>query len=160
VGHTDRERVIEALKDAFVQGLLTKGELDARAGEALAARTYADLAVLTADIPPGLPAARSARPPAPARRHPLARTAAGSGACLTIAAAAVWGAFILDPGPFAHSGPPGFPSPSLMFLIALYAVLAALGFLIVGIASSSKQRRSRGQLPPRPWPSARALDGG
>ena len=50
-GHADREQVIEALKDAFVQGRLTRDELDARAGRALSARTCADLAALTADIP-------------------------------------------------------------------------------------------------------------
>ena len=48
--HTDRERVVETLKAAFVQGRLTKEELDARTGQALAARTYADLAALTADL--------------------------------------------------------------------------------------------------------------
>jgi hypothetical protein len=46
-GHADRERVIEALKVAFVQGRLTRGELDTRAGEALSARTRGELAALT-----------------------------------------------------------------------------------------------------------------
>ena len=49
----DREHVIDLLKAAFVHGRLAKDELDARAGQALAARTYAELAALTADIPPG-----------------------------------------------------------------------------------------------------------
>src|SRR5512140_2699634 len=77
--HADREQVIGVLKAAFVQGRLSKDELDARVGQALAARTYADLAALTADIPPHPPAARPARPPAPVRRRPLARAAAKSG---------------------------------------------------------------------------------
>ena len=50
-GHADREQVIGTLKDAFVHGRLTRDELDARAGQAPAARTYADLAALTADLP-------------------------------------------------------------------------------------------------------------
>ena len=50
--HADREQVIEALKDAFVHGRLTKDELDARAGRTLAARTCAELDAVTADIPP------------------------------------------------------------------------------------------------------------
>ncbi|MGA8529150.1 MAG: DUF1707 domain-containing protein, partial [Acidobacteriaceae bacterium] len=50
-GHADREQVVEALKAAFVQGRLTKAELDTRAGQALSARTCAELAALTADIP-------------------------------------------------------------------------------------------------------------
>jgi hypothetical protein len=75
----DREQVIEAVKDAFAEGRLTRDELDARVGLALTARTYADLAALTADIPPtssSPPAAGSVRPPAPGRRRPLARAAA------------------------------------------------------------------------------------
>jgi hypothetical protein len=39
--HGDREQVIAVLKDAFVQGRLTKDELDARVGRAFAARTGA-----------------------------------------------------------------------------------------------------------------------
>ena len=50
-GHADREQAIEALKTAFVDGPLTTSELVARTGLALGARTYADLAALTADIP-------------------------------------------------------------------------------------------------------------
>ena len=54
--HADREHVIDLLKAAFVQGRLTKDELDTRAGQALTARTYAQLAALTDDIPAGPPA--------------------------------------------------------------------------------------------------------
>src|ERR1700722_1306997 len=49
----DREQVIDTLKTAFVQGLLTKDELDARVGQALASRTYAELAAVTTGRPPG-----------------------------------------------------------------------------------------------------------
>ena len=51
--HVDREQVISALKTAFVQGRLVKDEFDARVGQALASRTRAELAVITADIPAG-----------------------------------------------------------------------------------------------------------
>lgn len=47
----DRERAVEALKAAFVQERLTRGELDLRAGQAYCSRTYAELAAATADIP-------------------------------------------------------------------------------------------------------------
>lgn len=50
----DREHVINALKAAFVQGRLTRDELDLRVGQALTARSFAGLATLTADIPAGL----------------------------------------------------------------------------------------------------------
>lgn len=59
----DREHVIDALKDAFVQGRLTRRELARRAGQALESQTYADLARATAGIPPGRAAA------APRRQH-------------------------------------------------------------------------------------------
>jgi hypothetical protein len=52
--HADREQVIGTLKAAFVQGRLAKDEFDLRVGHALASRTYAELAVVTADLPPGL----------------------------------------------------------------------------------------------------------
>jgi Domain of unknown function (DUF1707) len=64
--HTDREQVIGTLKAAFVQGMLAKDEFDAGVGQTLAARTYADLAALTADLPAG-PAAAKPPQPAPAQ---------------------------------------------------------------------------------------------
>ena len=54
----DREQAIDTLKAAFVHGRLTNGELGLRVGQALVSRTYADLAVLTADIPAGAAAAQ------------------------------------------------------------------------------------------------------
>ena len=51
--HVDREQAISALKAAFVHGRLTGDEFDARVGQALAARTHAELAAITADIPVG-----------------------------------------------------------------------------------------------------------
>ena len=158
-GHADREQVIEALKAAFVHGRLTKAEFDTRVGQALSARTCADLAALTADIPaaPSGPLAASpARPPAPARRRPLARAAAGSGGCLFIAAAAMKIHAHLDPGatPTPHDS-----WAKYFFLIALAAVLTALVILVHGVGTFVENRRSRGQLPPRPGPGGHALDG-
>ena len=152
-GHADREQVIDTLKTAFVHGRLTKDEFDARAGQALSARTRAELAALTADIPPAPSAAGSARPPAPARRRPLARAAVRSGICLAFAAAAVWAAFILDPGPRAGaSGSSWGPGVGWCFVLAIYAVIAAVCIMGVGVAKSKEQRRSRRQPPPRPGP--------
>jgi len=89
--HADREQVIGTLKAAFVQGRLGKDELNARVGQALAARTYADLATLTADLPAGLAAAEPPSRPARARAPLPVRTAAWLmclGAVLTLADAA------------------------------------------------------------------------
>ena len=44
----DREQVIEVLKAAFVQGQLSKDDFEPRIGQAFAARTYAELADVTA----------------------------------------------------------------------------------------------------------------
>jgi len=144
-GYADREQVIETLKDAFVHGRLTRDELDARAGRALAARTYADLAALTTDILPAPVAAGPARPPTPARGRPLARAAAGSGICLSIAVTAMWAHRLLDPGSTGHP----YQSWAVLFaLLATVAVLTAPCLLVYGVVTSVEQRRSRRQLPP------------
>ena len=143
-GHADREQAIETLKNAFVHGRLTKDELDARTGQALAARTYADLAALTADIPH---AARPTSPPAPARRWPMARAAAKSGGCLAFAFALVlFAANVLDPNGL---GNPYAPWSTLCVVAALIALVGAGGYLTDGVATSVEQRHARRQLPSR-----------
>ena len=64
--HADRDQMIDALKAAFVAGRLTKDEFDARIGQTLASRTYAELATVTV----GIPAAPAQAPAAlePSRR--------------------------------------------------------------------------------------------
>src|SRR5690242_2800726 len=52
--HADREQAIDTLKAAYVQGRLTKGELDERLSRALVPLTHAELAALTDDLPDGL----------------------------------------------------------------------------------------------------------
>jgi Domain of unknown function (DUF1707) len=152
-GHVDREQVIEALKNAFVHGRLTKDELDTRAGQALAARTYADLAALTADIPlaPALAAPQfppaPARPPVPACRRPLARATAQSGGCVIIAFAAMQVHRLADPGNTPGTLPGSLALPS--FLVAVTAVFAALFMVIYGVGTAVEQRRSPRQPPPR-----------
>jgi len=56
--HADRERVVDTLKAAFVQGRLTKDDFDARVARTLTSRTYADLATVTAGIPAAPPRAQ------------------------------------------------------------------------------------------------------
>jgi DUF1707 SHOCT-like domain len=65
----DREQVVDTVKAAFVQGRLTKDELDLRAGQALTARTYAELVAATAAIP-AIPAGPAAAKPAGETRPP------------------------------------------------------------------------------------------
>lgn len=49
----DRERALDLLKAGFAEGRLTQDEHAQRAGGVHAARTYADLTALTADLPGG-----------------------------------------------------------------------------------------------------------
>ena len=91
--HADRERVIDTVKAAFARGQLTAGELDARVGQALTARTYAELTAVTLSIPAGTDLAR---PPKPALAQPRPRPRnrlVNRGVCVitaTTLAAGVW----------------------------------------------------------------------
>ena len=140
--HADREQVIDRLKVAFVQGRLGKDEFDVRVGHVLASRTYADLAVLTADIltePTGAqplePARQSDSVPAP---RTIARvTAAGAGASMVVI-----GAELMKSG--------GNPAVGVV-VVGLTGLLAAA--LIAGLLlllsyvfkkSSSRQPAQRG----------------
>jgi hypothetical protein len=62
----DLDRSIGVLKASFVEGRLTKEELDERVGQAFVARFFAELMVITADLPVGtfgrLPAHSAAQP--------------------------------------------------------------------------------------------------
>jgi Domain of unknown function (DUF1707) len=121
------------LKAAFVAGRLTKDELGARVGQALASRTYADLAAVTADLPAGVAAAQPARPAVP-ERGTWRRSAVGWVACVVIPLA-----LLLSQG----FGP--------AFIIGFFAAMLAAGCLI---AAASERKRSRDQLPQGPAPGA------
>jgi len=107
--HADRERVIAALKAAFIQGRLTKDEFDSRVGRALGSRTYAELAALTADIPAGLTglvASNAPRADSRPRHRRRARGIAGSLAAIAVLVATISvaslshrPAFVAAPGP-------------------------------------------------------------
>jgi hypothetical protein len=140
----DREQAITVLKAAYAQGRLTKDELEARAGQAFASRTYAELAALTADLPAASPAAASPaatgsdaawpRPSTPART--MAKAARRSGICLLVAVALVEGAYLAG--------------NYLLIVAAFFALIAASGFFGYGILDAWHERRSQAQLPPGP----------
>ena len=134
----DREQVIELLKVAFVQGRLTQDELDTRVGQALASRTYADLADLTGDIPAGPAGAEPAAEPAGTPARTLAKAARRSGICLLIAFALV--------GVVALIGDEALIP--LAFFPGIAAIIAASGFLGYGMVDAWQERRARGPLPP------------
>jgi DUF1707 SHOCT-like domain len=130
--HADREHVLDVLKTAFVQGLLTKDEFDMRVGQTFASRTYADLAALIADIPAGLIGAQPLRKPArPQTPHPENKVV-NSCACATLAVIALGAA--LFTGNFG------------LFFVVVAAILGVL--LVAGgrmACSSHKKRSSRQQ---------------
>jgi Domain of unknown function (DUF1707) len=72
---TDRDRAAELLRQAAAEGRITFDELDERISQAYAAKTFADLAALTSDLPgpgvsaPALAAARYQPPAVPAGTH-------------------------------------------------------------------------------------------
>jgi hypothetical protein len=140
--HADREQVISALKAAFVQGRLAKDEFDARVGQALAARTHAELAVVTADIPAGPDGILPVRAPA----QPTLDVT--SGVCVTVAAsllaAVLWAAAVV-----AGSA------------AALAAAVTVSGVVILTLFVTGDQmrearhrKRSAGPLPPGAVPGS------
>jgi hypothetical protein len=128
--HADREQVVTVLKSAYVQGRLTKDELDARAGQAFAARTYAELAALTADLPIGGPTVPG---PARASAGTLGRAARRSGVFLLITVALVAGAVVTG--------------SQALVLFAFLAFMAASGFIGYGVVDCWQERHSRAQQP-------------
>ena len=100
--HDDREQMIDTLKVAFVQGRLTKDEFDARIGQTLSSRTYAELAAVTADLPAGLaPAGLAAAQPPQQRPGNVVRWGASGFITPAILAAAYAFASLRVAGAFA-----------------------------------------------------------
>jgi hypothetical protein len=132
--HADREQVIGSLKAAFVQGMLAKDEFDQRVGQAFAARTCAELAVLTADLPVGPIAAQSPKPVRTQGEQPVLRP----GPALAVATAlyaGVWAFTFLPSWPTDAEGDPPAPIIMLFFsttLIYLFVSVIAVGFMIAG----------------------------
>jgi hypothetical protein len=138
----DREQVIDTLKVAFAHGRLTKQELDLRAGQAFASRTYADLAAVTAGLP-----ARSAE----ARPLPKLATAEDRAAeSLAIKRGLGWGGVIVS----ALIAATILTNNEAVADIAVLLVGAYLMFLLIAVGDTVnswfEKRRARKQLPPAP----------
>lgn len=118
----DRERVIGLLKAAFVEGRLAQDEFDTRVGQALASRTYAELAAVTADIPAELIGALPYRPAARARGRIPMNTAITGGACVAVVANVGMLAAILIGSPVAVA---------LVAVFTVIGVILAIGAMIV-----------------------------
>lgn len=145
--HADREHVIDTLKAAFVQGRLTKDEFDARVGQTLASRTYADLAALTADIPTGLARAQPPRKPAPAQTRRPGNTPVKAGVRAIIAAIMMLAAPFATDGEHHH-----LAAVTLVFGAVLVFVASFITW--AWVLSTQPEKRSRRQLPGPPAPRA------
>jgi hypothetical protein len=129
---TDREQVIDVIKAAFVDGRVTKDELDARVSHTLMSRTYAELAVVTADLPARLvritpPRSVPARDLAPAGGNvtPGDRVVVGTA---TLAVLALLGALFS-----------GNPAAGMLMLVAVGSAVGTL-YLIASLSLSPATR--------------------
>ena len=144
VSNADREQVIDVLKAAFVRGRLAKDEFDLRIGQALASRTYADLAALTADVPAGPTRTRPERAresdSVPAPKTVARVTAAGAGATMVLIGAEL----------IVNGGNPvvGLLVAGLTGSLVAVLIAALLTFLSRVLEKSPGKRPSQG-TPPR-----------
>ena len=146
----DREQSVEVLKTAFVQGRLTKDELDARVGQALASRTRAELAAVTSDLPaePTAPHPRQPARPRPQQpRNAAVKRGARIIAAATVLTAGVWAAALAS------------NNAALLVLLWSFTFTWIGTVLVAGAAmiDSRLQNRSGGQLPRRRHPGAGGL---
>jgi hypothetical protein len=134
--HADRDQAIDALKAAFVQGRLTKGEFDLRVGRVFASRTYADLGALTADIPGSVtdaqPSGEDAREPGRVLSFKTAARVGAVGAGPAVASAAV-----------VMTQSSGVPAVAGVLLVGLTGVLVTVLLAVLLVLLSWAVRRSQ-----------------
>jgi len=132
----DRDRSVRVVKASFVEGRLTKEEMDLRVGQILVSRFFEELMALTADLPVGphgrLPA-HPVTPPFPriSRLAVAALVCAGAGpVSLGITAIPAIALGQLARRRIRHTGERGFAAATaavvLGCLIVLVATIAAL----------------------------------
>ena len=151
----DRERAIDVIKTAFVRDRLDLDELAGRVGQALTARTYAQLAALTADLPeaasliavltrPAVPAV-PAVPAAPAPDLATAAPRAVRGprtAGQIVGRTAAWTVIsVLGTAVLAGSD---------LLLLAFFSLPVPVGILGYGVLEALDTRRASGALVPGP----------
>ncbi len=148
---TDREQAVALLQAAFAEGRLTREEFGERVGGALTARTYADLAAVTADIPAGIPAGAVAAPqraagPARSRHRPGRRAVTGTWTL-------VLGAVMMTDA--ALTGSAAGPAANLFYVLFIMAFLVAFVSWLCAI-SAHRGDAASGQPPAPDRPSVAA----
>jgi DUF1707 SHOCT-like domain len=141
---SDRAHVIDTLKAAYVYGLVSKDEFDAKVSQTFASRTHAELALVTADLPAGLAAAQQR--PAPGWRDAPAGANVRSGSRAVIATA-VFTALALVIS--VHADPFASLAAFLLLVGGGGSALASLFLLGNRMRGSRRDKRSGGQLPPQ-----------
>jgi len=142
--HADREQAIDTLKAAFVQGQLAKDEFEARIGQVLGSRTYADLTALTADLSAGLTKAPPAATPIGVRPRRPVSNGIKWGAYGFITPAILVVCFAIALTGFDAIGEIGLTLASLYFILWM--------FVGADIFAQWRRKSSRRTLPPRPAP--------
>lgn len=146
----DRERVIDVLKAAFVQGRLAKDEFDLRVGEAFASRTHGGLQALTADLPTGLVDTQPLEPVQEPGSKPAWKlnesTAVKTIAAMLIAVpSTAFGAGLMESGT-----PLGLSVATRLLYIILFACIVAVPAAGLVTFHSWLAKRSGRQAPPGP----------
>jgi hypothetical protein len=137
----DRERAIDVLKAAFIEERLTKDAFDLRVDQALASRTYGELAAATGGLRVGPTADRpaatgpAAAGPSSSAGRTLAKAARRSGVCI-LAAFVMVGIAALN-----HGENLALP---LAFFSVVAAAIAVSGLLGYGVVDAWRVHRSRG----------------
>jgi hypothetical protein len=132
----ERENLVDMLSAAFARGRLTKEELDLRVGQALVARTYAELTALTTDVAAGLSRTEPVRSPAQAPpRHRAGKPVTWS--AFGVIAVALLAAALAVPSPT-----PTDDNPVALILFLVTAVYL-IAWLTAGAQLLDTWRRQR-----------------
>lgn len=144
--HADRELVINTLKAAFIEGMLSKDEFDQRVAQAFGSRTYAELAPITADLHVEPVAARSSELAGPQGEASALRPGQVL-AAVTAVYASIWGFAWFPPWPLDAEGD---PPRALIFLVfsATFIYIFVSAIMVGNMLAEWIQKRSGGRPAP------------
>lgn len=145
----DRDRAAARLQDHFVEGRLTREELDERITAALNARTHGDLRRVLADLPEPAPVWPQGRPspwqPSPWRTAPLPVIIRRGPRLLPLAVVALIAALLIPGGGWLFIGV--LKAIMLLWLVGcVVAIIAAFRFRRLARSHARSHYRHRG------WP--------
>ena len=144
--HADREQVINTLKAAFIEGMLSKDEFDQRVAQTFGSRTYAELTPITADLHVEPVAARSSELARPQDEVPALRPGQVL-AAVTAVYASVWAFAFFPPWPLDAEGD---PPRAIIFLVfsATFIYIFVSAIMVGNMLAEWIQKRSGGRPAP------------